>query len=362
VLPAEILTNRNAYDLHVLVNPREIRDDEQSRWQIFDLCDFVPEWSPTYSPTQLHVPDGYFAFLSSLEPVVPQLASSKDRSELQRLLNRLSFAKRQDSKDAHSSGPPSVNAEDTTEALASLERILAKYRVDAAKRGMRSVGGADYYSQYWNDAYEAERPSNAGGTRVKRCELDDLFDWLRTGAGRPTVVEGSAATKVPLSGGSATTTWKYIDFGDATIVRAVTAELGAQGEKPVELQARRIRTFGFRRGGWFNSEAVRLYGRTGPWAKDTPVRDPDSDLWGPKGVLRRLPVAIVVADSPSVVLKASASQVDTLLRWSEIRRTRARFPSDNLDGILEARVLPDPHVAYIVAVVSLKMPFTSRYD
>jgi hypothetical protein len=366
VLPAEILSNRNAYDLHVLVNPREIRSDDSSRWQLFDLCDFVPEWSLTYSPTQLHVPDGYFAFLSSLEPVIPQLASSSDRNHLQRLLNRLSFAKRQGLDGSRPLERASPQAEGVDDTVASLERILEKYRGDAAKRGMRSVGGADYYSQYWNDAYEEERPSASGGTRVKKCEAEGVFDWLQSGVGRPTVVEGArpGAPRVPVGGGATSGSWQYIDFGDATVIRAVAGESVSEGERAIELQARRIRSFPFRRGGWFNSEAIRLYGRSGPWAKDTPVKNPDSDLWGPKGVLRRLPVAIIVADSPSVVLKAAGNQVDELLRWAQTRKTRASREMEprQIGAIFEARVLPDPHLAYVVAVVSLKMPFTSRYD
>jgi hypothetical protein len=378
ILPAEVLKNRESYQLHVLQSPFELRSGE-THWPVFDFCNDIPESTPNYQKTLLTVPDGYQAFLDSLEPIVPQLATGDDRRKLQDLYRKLTSA---------SKGRPGHDdqgqAQEIRKEIEAVDSILQKYRSAAAKKGLSSVGGADYYDAFWNDGYQEGRPGSA--SRVKRCEAPGLEDWLSSGQGRPTIIAGTTELKTKdvnstsAVGESSAKSWTYVDIGNAHIFDSSLKPTGqsSDSKEPLQatLQARRLQIFWLKRAAWFNSESIKLYGKKGPWASGRPVRNPYQDLWGPQGVLRSLPVALLVVDSPAAALRLRSDDYNRIVEWSNDRHGDAPLQvgmvnfhrADSgftlkFDGAeREIRILPNQQSAYVVAVLTLKMPLISSYD
>lgn len=379
ILPSEVLKNRESYRLHVLQTPFELRAGG-THWPVFDFCNDIPESTPNYQKTQLTVPDGYQVFLDSLEPIVPQLATGNDRRKLQDLYRKLTIASK-----TNAGHDDQLQAQEIRKEIEAVDSILQKYRSAAAKKGLTSVGGADYYDAFWNDGYQEGRPGSA--SRVRRCEAPGLEDWLISGQGRPTIIAGTTELKTkdvnPASevedSGSARR-WTYVDVGNAHLFDSSLKTTGqpSDSKEPLQatLQARRLQIFWLKRSAWFNSEAIKLYGKNGPWASGRPVRNPNQQLWGPQGVLRALPVALLVVDSPAAALRLRSDDYNKIIEWSNDRHGDAPLQVGmvsfhrgdsaftlKFDGAeREIRILPNQQSAYVVAVLTLKMPLISSYD
>jgi hypothetical protein len=372
MLPPELQGDRNAYVLQYLSTPLLVRAGATAYWDVWNLCDRVPEWGPNYDPSLLHVAAGYRAFLNSLEPIVPTLARPADRRKLELAQQTIRAARSGARQERRVKDSPEL-----TDAQNTLEAVLQKYRAAAAKKGLRSIGGADYFSADWNDAYEEEQPG-AVVTRVKRCEAEGLAGWLDSGDGRLFTATGNSALKQHRQATGVSTQheessqWQYVDIGDSRVRNLETSTLGVGGSLQVTLQARRLKVFWFKRPGWFSPEAVQLYGSKGPWAVDRPAKDPLRDLWGEKGVLRLLPVAVLVVDSPGAAVRVNQGDYERLERWAndpqanaplqiglvQFQRQGQRFSITFNDSAREVTILPNAQAAYVVAVLSLRMPYS----
>lgn len=375
LLPPEVLRNRQAYQLEILSTPFAVQPDASLHWLVSDFCSKLPEWGGVYVPSQLTISDGYYAFLTSLEPILPQIASSLDQKRLRQLADKLN-------DNAHATNSLAVRqitqAVDNKAASDEINAILGKYRNSAKNKGLRSAGAADYFTDFWNAGYEEERPGNVT-TVVKRCEAEGLEQWIASGAGRPVIIKGGVqpGSSSKSTGSQADQTWEYVDLGESRLFALKqTKNGGGTGPDLVTMQARRLKIFWLKRPGWFSSEAIRLFGKTGPWASDRPVKNPARDLWGTHGVLRLLPTALLVVDSPSASIEMSQDDFSRLSQWSgsssdqpataipsiSLRQQGAKLGLELRGASHELNLLPNQQLAYVVAVLSVKMPLTSSYD
>jgi hypothetical protein len=315
-------------------------------WEV--IGNTVPKSDPNYYiPSLKRFTDGYFTFLTNIDPKLSNSAASKKAEAA-----RKAYLNAKSQLDAHRDRSPAAVAA-SERNLREASTAYAKY-LNQAYQGTSNAG--QFILDFENPAYQKTAVSPDGLSLNYRTFnfSPDLSQWLAEAAN----IDQKKIVAMALNPGADIISFpgNVAEASDTIILASKQVSISrakptpapaAQGPEPkitvspsssndivnsivvgakavgdmalgsladnIEIHAKRIGYFSISPGRWFNSTALQLF-KTGPWV-DGPVKKNVIALWGDNGILNSIPTGVVVAYGISAVIKSKPSCFDALKKY-----------------------------------------------
>ena len=197
------------------------------------------------------------------------------------------------------------------------------------------------YLRYSNIAFKTNVVDSSGTAWLRASYTMDppLNIWL----------DSVPAFQPELIGGNANIDFKQSGASDQTAEQAAPSSL--QGTAYATLQFKRIGKIDISPGQWFDPYIVRYFAK-GPFRNGT-------DPWGPDSEFPSMPIALVVAQEPSVALDLSGIQEQvkgaTVTSVGPIQFEKSDVKVEAANG--KTILVHNTRSVYLIAVVTVDMPY-----